>query len=326
MVIDYKTGSASPYRELEGPDRQGQAAAAGQSTRWQPAGLCPPPPWSRPPTGSPPTGVSSPCTRKITCTSTTRRPPSGSGMASPPSSKASGQGVFPANPGRSGLGRPAGQLPLLRLRLSLPIEARGHVAAQEGRPSAGLVREACRGRRRFRRRRGVAWPRRHPRKFRRQRPVQAERRGRAAHHRARAGRDPVRGGQRRDRQDPQPGRSDGEPGGGRRDHPGPRRCHHLHGGRRLGAPVPHPRRAGEGGGDDAGRSTAGSAARSGIADLDQATIRTLHSFAGMLLHERPLEAGLPPGFEITDGIAAGLRFDEAWEAWLDEVLENRLQF
>ena len=60
----------------------------------------------------------------------------------------------------------------------------------------------------------------------------------------------------------------------------------------------------------------------GIADLDQATIRTLHSFAGMLLHERPLEAGLPPGFEITDGIAAGLRFDDAWEAWLDEMLET----
>ena len=60
----------------------------------------------------------------------------------------------------------------------------------------------------------------------------------------------------------------------------------------------------------------------GIADLDQATIRTLHSFAGMLLHERPLEAGLPPGFEITDGIAAGLKFDEAWEAWLDKMLET----
>ena len=62
--------------------------------------------------------------------------------------------------------------------------------------------------------------------------------------------------------------------------------------------------------------------RQGLADLDQATIRTLHSFAGMLLHERPLEAGLPPGFEITDEIAAGLKFDEAWEEWLDGVLET----
>ena len=62
--------------------------------------------------------------------------------------------------------------------------------------------------------------------------------------------------------------------------------------------------------------------RQGIADLDQATIRTLHSFAGMLLHERPLEAGLPPGFDTTDEIAAGLRFDEAWEEWLDAALET----
>ncbi len=62
--------------------------------------------------------------------------------------------------------------------------------------------------------------------------------------------------------------------------------------------------------------------RRGITDLDQATIRTLHSFAGMLLHERPLEAGLPPGFDTTDEIAAGLRFDEAWEEWLDATLES----
>ena len=62
--------------------------------------------------------------------------------------------------------------------------------------------------------------------------------------------------------------------------------------------------------------------RQGITDLDQATIRTLHSFAGMLLHERPLEASLPPGFDTTDDIAAGLRFDEAWEEWLDAALET----
>ena len=62
--------------------------------------------------------------------------------------------------------------------------------------------------------------------------------------------------------------------------------------------------------------------RQGITDLDQATVRTLHSFAGMLLHERPLEAGLPPGFDTTDEIAASLRFDEAWDEWLDTALET----
>ncbi len=63
--------------------------------------------------------------------------------------------------------------------------------------------------------------------------------------------------------------------------------------------------------------------RQGTADLDQASIRTLHAFAAQLLHERPLEAGLPPGFETTDEIAAGIRFNEAWNAWLNEALEGK---
>ena len=60
----------------------------------------------------------------------------------------------------------------------------------------------------------------------------------------------------------------------------------------------------------------------GITDLDQAAIRTLHSFAAMLLHERPLEAGLPPGFETSDEIAAGIKFNDAWNRWIDEKLET----
>ena len=36
--------------------------------------------------------------------------------------------------------------------------------------------------------------------------------------------------------------------------------------------------------------------RQAVAELDQASIQTLHSFAGRLLGERPLAAGLPPGF------------------------------
>ena len=62
--------------------------------------------------------------------------------------------------------------------------------------------------------------------------------------------------------------------------------------------------------------------RQGIADLDQAAIRTLHAFAALLLHERPLEAGLPPAFETTDEIAAGIKFNEVWNAWLDAALEE----
>ena len=76
--------------------------------------------------------------------------------------------------------------------------------------------------------------------------------------------------------------------------------------------------------DDEGRDDAErQRCRQGVADLDQAAIRTLHSFAAQLLHERPLEAGLPPGFETTDEIAAGIRFNEAWDSWLNEALEGK---
>ncbi len=62
--------------------------------------------------------------------------------------------------------------------------------------------------------------------------------------------------------------------------------------------------------------------RRGVDDLDQAAIQTLHAFAAALLHERPLEAGLPPGFEVTDEIAAGIRFNDAWQEWVDAALEE----
>ncbi len=60
----------------------------------------------------------------------------------------------------------------------------------------------------------------------------------------------------------------------------------------------------------------------GIADLDQADICTLHAFAGGLLRERPLEAGLPPSFETSDEILAGIKFEEEWSDWLDRHLDG----
>ena len=62
--------------------------------------------------------------------------------------------------------------------------------------------------------------------------------------------------------------------------------------------------------------------RQGIIDLDQADICTLHSFAGGILRERPLEAGLPPAFETSDEIVAGIRFNERWDAWLNLHLDG----
>ena len=60
----------------------------------------------------------------------------------------------------------------------------------------------------------------------------------------------------------------------------------------------------------------------GVADLDRAAIQTLHSFAGSLLRERPLEAGLPPEFEALDQISADMGFREAWGTWLDNALDD----
>ncbi|MXY92659.1 MAG: AAA family ATPase [Caldilineaceae bacterium SB0664_bin_27] len=59
-----------------------------------------------------------------------------------------------------------------------------------------------------------------------------------------------------------------------------------------------------------------------VAELDQASIQTLHSFAGSLLGERPLAAGLPPGFTIRDEIEAEIAFENRWAAWLDAALDD----
>ena len=62
--------------------------------------------------------------------------------------------------------------------------------------------------------------------------------------------------------------------------------------------------------------------RRAVSEMDAASIQTLHSFAQSLLRELPLEAGLPPGFQMLDPIEADLRFQQAWDQWLDESLES----
>ena len=59
-----------------------------------------------------------------------------------------------------------------------------------------------------------------------------------------------------------------------------------------------------------------------VGDLDQAAIQTLHSFAASLLRERPLEASLPPGFNVRDVIEAEFAFERKWSEWLDATLDN----
>ena len=62
--------------------------------------------------------------------------------------------------------------------------------------------------------------------------------------------------------------------------------------------------------------------RQAVLEMDAASIQTLHSFAQSLLRELPLEAGLPPGFEMLDPIEADLHLQQAWDQWLDESLES----
>jgi ATP-dependent helicase/nuclease subunit A len=58
-------------------------------------------------------------------------------------------------------------------------------------------------------------------------------------------------------------------------------------------------------------------------DLYRCHIETIHSFAGALLRERPVEAGIDPLFEVVDGLAGSLSFDAAYEAFQDELLSTR---
>ena len=51
-------------------------------------------------------------------------------------------------------------------------------------------------------------------------------------------------------------------------------------------------------------------------------IGTLHAFARRILFEFPVEAGLPPGFDVLDELESQLALDERWEDLLDELLDD----
>ena len=57
-----------------------------------------------------------------------------------------------------------------------------------------------------------------------------------------------------------------------------------------------------------------------IDEIDQASIQTIHSFASQILRERPMPAGLPPGWATLDAIESNQLFADAWDNWLDTAL------
>ena len=62
--------------------------------------------------------------------------------------------------------------------------------------------------------------------------------------------------------------------------------------------------------------------RVALYDVDDAALSTLHGFAQRILAEHPLEAGLPPRFEVIDDVEAAVRFDERWGQFLDALVAD----
>src|SRR5450756_2570137 len=56
-----------------------------------------------------------------------------------------------------------------------------------------------------------------------------------------------------------------------------------------------------------------------LAALDDAPISTIHGFAGRLLREFPVEAGVDPAFEQLDGLGSDIEHARHWEEWLTEL-------
>jgi ATP-dependent exoDNAse (exonuclease V) beta subunit len=59
-----------------------------------------------------------------------------------------------------------------------------------------------------------------------------------------------------------------------------------------------------------------------IAHLEEARVSTIHGFCNDVLHERPVEAGVDPGFEVLPEAEAEGLYRRAFDAWLAEKLED----
>ncbi len=62
--------------------------------------------------------------------------------------------------------------------------------------------------------------------------------------------------------------------------------------------------------------------RAALDELDDAALSTLHGFAQRILAEHPLEAGLPPRFEVVDDVEAAVRFEERWQEFVEALVAD----
>ncbi|MEO8360121.1 MAG: UvrD-helicase domain-containing protein [Vicinamibacteria bacterium] len=61
-------------------------------------------------------------------------------------------------------------------------------------------------------------------------------------------------------------------------------------------------------------------ASDGLATIERAQVSTIHALCTAMLQERPLEAGVTPGFRVADEALSDFIFEEAWEEWLQDRL------
>jgi len=66
--------------------------------------------------------------------------------------------------------------------------------------------------------------------------------------------------------------------------------------------------------------TAGDVWRRALSEVDATRIGTIHSFCADLIRERPVEAGVEPGFAVGDELTTQLLFRDAWDRWLAEQM------
>jgi len=60
--------------------------------------------------------------------------------------------------------------------------------------------------------------------------------------------------------------------------------------------------------------------RAALNELDGMSVGTIHSFCAELIRERPVEAGVEPGFAVADELTSNLLFREAWDEWLAQQM------
>jgi ATP-dependent helicase/nuclease subunit A len=59
-----------------------------------------------------------------------------------------------------------------------------------------------------------------------------------------------------------------------------------------------------------------------LSTIDTAVVSTIHSFAGRLLRERPVEAGVDPAFGQLDDLGSELLLARLWRDWLESIVDE----